>query len=1258
MSHRKKNIVRQLEEQERIRQEEEAVALAQARRQSKNKKRLSSQQQLLDITNVEPEALIPMLSDSRSIGDDETRDRIMEFLQNHPQTHVETDLDIINFSQNQHDLDVLQQKAALEQLISPSGSQKPARPGYIKPVIKNDIEQEEEQEEQEEERLEEIIFMENAPELQEVMVNRVAQMDMIAENMVDMINRMNEETRTIRIYHDIYRDLNGGKEGLESWEVADLQREINKKFNTRVGWVKSKITNTINRYFEFANPIITDIRNTLQQLPSEFFTLSQEQLDFNVTASSDGRRLNLSKIMIYIGYILVLCMILFVNLIVSIFQMLNYIDTIIGRGIETVRDNEYIMKLKADYRREACIQSIGLIEYTLRSINISYILKLIFTPIGLIIFIPIMIISIVVFRNQSSLFDWLYVLFFKVLLFIVENTPATNVSSQTAKGITIIFINSQITGTSGAIDSTTDIIYGSLPKSGQDLVDYTANTSSIITSGASNLYTNTMVVLPMAIANISNQVLNTNLSTFGNLSQDKLNETITKAAEFTKKVADNNIGFVVNKTIDITELVAENILVGTFAFARILNDVSIFGASLLTSDKVNSIETLREQVEEFKEITDQQLGNDNLFISEQDEQYAIIIESTNQMNNLIKSPFTQSVDIETAHMSFIANKMRQTSTPGNKPSGIRNKLTINPYSVTEVDDAILKLGRNIPNSEPEEQIIIKDQDPFGLKLKGTQPEHIEVVDAVIKYKLVVIDEENTAYVPIYDTETEVATQRLSQISIQLPPRSIASSIRSAGGLILQVILPEEEMDNLIKGVKIVGNEISNLYSKINSIPDFQPIVREGVLKLHDTTKSYTSGNLDILKQELQKRSGDIKSSSVDIITKTLNDYEGLVKIGVVVAGGAALFYVAPAAVGLATIISPPLYTGAVTGLQLVGSIGSNVARVSGTAGYTGFNYLFFPTARMGMYMISKWFDLIARKTVGDVGLHRLVFGDTGMYLSFGGSVGPVIDSAMPFYNAIEPVVTENALAVGTQLNDMSEELATQILLHPNYVAAFATAMIASSASAVVGIAIRDDIKNPERIYRSSLRGSFEDRLQRSENNIKVTRTLKSDKILLDTPESSPRERDDYINMEHLIDPFDQLLPDQRQTVYKLFEQEKIARFNKLTPEEKRIRNEYDDELRQIRDESSPEDREEHDEALRLQKKYELNQFTKKYLEQKKAEEEESTRAVKSGFFYGGSNKTQKRRVKKSTRKHKKNLGKKGKSNKRRGSNKKRRHSRR
>jgi hypothetical protein len=362
---------------------------------------------------------------------------------------------------------------------------------------------------------------------------------------------------------------------------------------------------------------------------------------------------------------------------------------------------------------------------------------------------------------------------------------------------------------------------------------------------------------------------------------------------------------------------------------------------------------------------------------------------------------------------------------------------------------------------------------------------------------------------------------------------------------------------------------------------------------------------------------------------------------------------------------------------LVGSVGYRGIEAVGSTSYLGFNYLFFPTARFGVYMLSKWFDFLSKKTIGDIGVQRIVFGDTGMYLSFGSSIEPIIDTVTPYYDVVAPIVQENALAFSSEMSIMGDKLGEAILLNPNYVAAYATVMLASSASAIVGAAIYSDvnnIRNEPNIGR--LRGSYQNILKQHPQ-LNVSRSVRlSDKILLDTPPGSPREFDEEFDEEHLKSNFDKLPPGEQDNVMKEYEEYKQRRYSELSPEQREMEDKVRANSEEIRFNLPSKDKKEDDEYVRMAKKEGLNIFTdriylpekKKKLaeaEKKRAEaekkraDEEGYLAVLSGFFQGGSSKnTRKKRVKKSTRKHNKKSGKKGKSNKKKRSNKKHRHSRR
>jgi hypothetical protein len=250
---------------------------------------------------------------------------------------------------------------------------------------------------------------------------------------------------------------------------------------------------------------------------------------------------------------------------------------------------------------------------------------------------------------------------------------------------------------------------------------------------------------------------------------------------------------------------------------------------------------------------------------------------------------------------------------------------------------------------------------------------------------------------------------------------------------------------------------------------------------------------------------------------------------------------------------------------------------------------------------------------------------------------------------------------------MGDELGVSILLNPNYVAAYATVMLASSASAIVGAAIYSDLNNilnEPNIGR--LRGSYQNILNQPQFELNVSRSVRpSDKILLNTPRGS----DEELVEEHLKSNFELLDPSEQDIVMKQYEEFKQKRYSELSPEQKKLEDDVRANSEEIRFNLPSKDKEEDDKYVRMAKMEGLKIFTNKiYLPEKerklaeaekKRADEEGYLAVLSGFFKGGASKnTRKRRVKKSTRKYNKKSGKKGKSNKKKRSNKKHRHSRR
>ena len=1259
-------------EQERIEQEE-AAAIAEDERRRKNEKRIESQQNIMSRLTEEGD-LVQALAISRATDT----------------LNSETSKEIIDFLQNHEDINVIEQKDALDrlvspvELVSPAASMRPVRPaigsvptlGYSPAFTQTseDLIPTLEDLTQTSEDLQ--IEVDNSPENQ--MVVKEILSDTISSQIIpfpllgllEKLDEMYDENKKMKLYRDVYLGLYG-KPPLSSLSVEVLKAKIDERFNTRIGWLKRRMNNYVNEYFSFANPIIENIKTALEKFPGNFFT-SLQDMDFNI--ANYRREINPLQVTFFIGYVTLLCIILFINFIASFIKILNDVDSTFGSIIEIITEDTDVLKVRNEYRRHACIQSLGLIEYTFRCININTILRLLFSQLGILGTITIMIIFIAVFRNQSSLFNWFYVIFFKVLLLIVENTPANDVTSKAGKGAAIIFINSQINGATGAVESVGDLTYNSLPSSAQQIVDLTVETTDMITSGASDFYSNVTIAFPLACANISNQIVNANLSSIKEGVTTAVEKTITKAATYTSDVALGHITGINNAAVDFSTIIMEDVMIGTFAFARAVNQISIFGASLIVNkddvnvtdsvsnnvtDSVgnNVIESLREEVTHF--------NDDKLFISKVDQQLAMIMEATKEANELLHSPFTPDVEKEEIHMKFIKKMVDTIQLPT-----IRNQLNVNPHSVENISDLLQRVTNSNNNNTEISQVIDTNAIISELKPMGTTPVFNETDIAIIPqesknktqlYKLF-SERNSSAMVNITQSSSDLNKLGLTTIPIHSPfTNTVVSTINTAGGLILKCVIPEEDIGIIIQDVEYLGNAINSIYKAVDLGR------RQVVLSVYDTTKDYTPDNLDKLRLGLRKRANDIKGASADIIKQTLDSYENIIKIGVVVAGGAALFYVAPVALGLTATLYPSLYTSSVTGLQLVGSVGYRGIEAVGSTSYLGFNYLFFPTARFGVYMLSKWFDFLSKKTIGDIGVQRIVFGDTGMYLSFGSSIEPIIDTVTPYYDVAAPIVQENALAFSSKMSIMGDELGVSILLNPNYVAAYATVMLASSASAIVGAAIYSDLNNilnEPNIGR--LRGSYQNILNQPQFELNVSRSVRpSDKILLNTPRGS----DEELVEEHLKSNFELLDPSEQDIVMKQYEEFKQKRYSELSPEQKKLEDDVRANSEEIRFNLPSKDKEEDDEYVRRAKKEGLRIFTDKiYLPEKKRKlaeaekkraDEEGYLAVLSGFFKGGASKnTRKRRVKKSTRKYNKKSGKKGKSNKKKRSNKKHRHSRR
>jgi hypothetical protein len=901
---------------------------------------------------------------------------------------IETTQVMIDFLQNQSGSDVVEQKAALVNLVSPSSNT-----GYFTSgesgenlVLRGEI----------------INSPENVIALKNILLNVIPENVTLTEQLV--VNSNNE----LGFYQNLYNGLYNERVE-QAFTISDLQEKIDAKFNSKIGWLKSRMNNYVDGYLNFASPIIGNITTTLGYFPTNLLA-SPDQLDFSA-ANTNGQYINIQQITLFIGHITLLCVILFINFTAVFIKTLNDIDTIFGSIVEVLAESPSVLNLRNEYRKKACIQCVGLLEYTFKCINIKTILRLLFSQVGILGTITTMIIFIAIFRNQTQLFNWIYVLFFKVLLLIVETTE------NTGKTTDLIFINSQSSGISGTVESMGDISYTTLPEKAQYIIDLTANNTNMIISEASNFYKNVMVAFPLVCANISHQVFNSNISSFQQVITEKFEETVTSVAKYTSDIALGNMA------LDYSRIVIENILFGTFAFTRAVNQLSVFAALLIVNEDDNGLMNNKYGIEALRsDVTDTR--NSNVFVSKVDQQLAIPIILTEEVYKLYSSPFTKDMNIEKIHMNFLSRNMFIIPQPS-----LRNQLSVNPRYVTKVSEFIATAADKNKDVKSKElrQIFATSMDGSAVKNTGT---------------LSLLNESDVAIIPtmepVYQSSSynQPSELGLARIPLQLSSKSVVGSINTAGGIILKCVLPEEDLINLIQDVNYIGSVINKyyFYNKIDTT------TRGEILNLN-----YTESNLDILRSEIRQRAQDIKDANSEITSQTMQSYQSMIKIGVVIAGGAAIFYVAPSSLGLAAPFYPPLYNANVTGMQLVGSVGYRGSGTASSASYIGFNYVFFPTARFGLYMLTKFADSLSKKTTGDIGAQQVVFGDNSVYLSFGGSIEPIINTNIPYYDAVAPTVERNMYAIGYNLSQKSDKLIDLILSNPNYITGFATVILASNS---------------------------------------------------------------------------------------------------------------------------------------------------------------------------------------------------------------------
>jgi hypothetical protein len=209
------------------------------------------------------------------------------------------------------------------------------------------------------------------------------------------------------------------------------------------------------------------------------------------------------------------------------------------------------------------------------------------------------------------------------------------------------------------------------------------------------------------------------------------------------------------------------------------------------------------------------------------------------------------------------------------------------------------------------------------------------------------------------------------------------------------------------------------------------------------------------------------------------------------------------------------------GLQLVGSVGHYATSLGVKGGYVMVNNVFYPTARFGVYMLSRLLGNFLGNTLRintNTGVvtatnevTNFIFGNSAMWLPLDKSVGPILQ----IMSENSAVVARGAVEIGEVVSPFVRaninEITTLIYHNPETIGAFATLSVATTSSALVGIAIKEDTKNPS---------SVTTHLRRNQ-----------DKILLDTPESSPRDYDPN-NPQLLEEWFNNLTEEERNNPNK------------------------------------------------------------------------------------------------------------------------------
>jgi hypothetical protein len=1228
----------------------------------------------------------------------ESVDDIIRFLNNNVIGHVEEETAIVLRGDDiEEQPSVKKQKAALDKLVSPQPASKPprlSRDSVPRMGEMNTFQVEEEQEQEpvrgllndelEAPNPEAVVVLEEFDNVRDAFLN---QLNRILDNRVnsvldEVMKNVAEEAKQRRL-RAIYKSLTG-IDLLETLDTETLQERVNIQLNTNVTWLKTRMNNYILQYFEFAVPKINDIIQALKQFPAAFF-VNPDQYDFDISGRGT-RTLNFKQITFFVCYIALLCIIIFLYLITGLIKFINDVDTMLGITIEILTENEDIRNLRNEYRARACMTGLGLIEYTLRCINVNHILKLMFSKVGIIPTIAIMCICIYVFRSQSPFFNWIYVLFFKVLRIIIQTFPAADTTAEITKKTVIVFIDTQIYG----IDQ---VAYESSPQRVRDVVDtaiYVSNTTSILVSDAKEFVNNTMDLVPLLCANLTEQVVNANYTDLSIRAASGTVGVINSGIEETAEIVSKNVGDSVvgasNLMVDIGTTALDHGLGALYAGMTIIQDYSIYWGSLVIDKEETDVDediTKDEIISRLREDTQ----TDNIFQDEAAMWLSVFHETALAGDFLLHSQ-----DLNKEHTPFISDKFSKIPNPI-----IANQITVNPRSLitqTLADENLLK-------AEHDEQNVIVDNAKSDIMRFGTSTDNdheerndqiavIEDKNSTIKAKDVLdksqfIDDIdfNSIIIPLIKDrygEEPVRECSLEKVPIDPPQNNVAKEIiHYAGSMVLKIMLPEITIEELQTDLANARAAINNIYT------DTKIVVKKTILHAHDTSSYVLTMKQGELRDQLIARAKAIKSATKDTVSQTLTEYNGIVKVAVVVVAGTTILYVAPAAVGLAATILPPLYTTSMAGLQLVGSMGYYGGRAVGYGSYVAVNNVFYPTARAAVYMLSRLLGSFVGNTIRMNPDTRVltvtneftnfIFGNGAMWLPLDQSIGPALQTVSEHSAMVVRGVSEVGEVLTPFVRHNVKELASLIYHNPNTVGAFATLTAAATSSAAVANAIIEAKKNPES-NTSHLRGI--------EN-----KTTSEDIILLNTPQNSPRSS----GVDNLMERwFNGLSEQERNQLNAEYDNRQLTQGEKDAEDFKEEYRQYsigrkgisgkiitkedidrDRQLDKLTYMSVMKDRMDKegvgmkiDETIIDRQRQPMNSKERARI----SEEEKGAAAADEGFLgrvsksvsgmfgRGGSKKKRKGSAKKSTRKHNKKSGKKGKSHKRKGSNKKRRHTRR